>query len=88
MGHKASKIVPAAATRLFLDMPDTSYWRDQPYQQAARGVRLHYPDFIVGAVSTADFPLFRINDILDPANQRLLVLYDSATGRTTQVIRA
>lgn len=88
MGIKASKIVPVAANRLFLDMPDTSYWRDQPYQQTARGVRLHYPDFTVGAVSTVDFPLFRLNDTLDPENQRLLVLYDSATGRTTQVIRA
>ena len=86
MGAHSSKVAPI--TQLFLDMPDTHYWRGQPYPQATRGVRLHYPTFTVGAVSTADFPTFRINDTLDPTNQRLLVLYDPATERTTQVIRA
>ncbi len=54
----------------------------------ARALRNHYPGFTVGAVSTVDFPVFRINDHLDPQNRRLLVLYDAVTNRTTQIVRA
>ncbi len=86
MGSHASKIAPAA-TQLFLQMPDTTYWRDRPRSTTARALRLHYPTFTIGTVSTADFPAFRLNDHLDPQNRRLLVLYDPATARTTEIIR-
>jgi len=69
-------------------MPDTNYWQGRSRTTTTHALRLHYPGFTVGAVSTADFPIFRINDHLDPKNRRLLVLYDPATLRTTQIIRA
>ena len=87
MGSRTSKIAPATS-QLFIHMPDTSYWQDRPCTMAARALRNHYPGFTIGTVSTADFPVFRIIDHLDPKNRRLLVLYDPATFRTTQIIRA
>jgi hypothetical protein len=88
MGSKSSRIAPIAAATLANRVPDTSYWEGRPYQQTKHGLRLHYPEFIVGAVPTSDFPDFRINDCLDPTNNRFIVLYDSMTGRTTQILRA
>jgi hypothetical protein len=87
MGIHSSKIAPAT-TQLFLNMPDTTYWQGRPPTMVARALRNHYPGFTVGAVSTVDFPVFRINDHLDPQNRRLLVLYDAVTNRTTQIVRA
>ena len=86
MGSHSSKIAPAA-TQLFLQMPDTTYWRDRPSAATTRALRTYYPDFTIGAISTADFPAFRLNDHMDSQNRRLLVLYDPATTRTTEIIR-
>jgi hypothetical protein len=88
MGNRTTKISPTVGNALYLYMPDTDYWKSRPYTQATRGLRLHYPGFQVGAVSTTDFPAFLANDDPSPTNRRLLVLYEMSTGRTTKVVRA
>jgi hypothetical protein len=88
MGNRTTKISPTITNSLYRQMPDTDYWKSRPYTQATRGLRLHYPGFQVGAVSTTDFPAFLTNDDPNPTNRRLLVLYEMATGHTTKVVRA
>ena len=88
MGNHTTKIAPTLVNGLYLHMPDSDYWKNRPYPEARRGIRLHYPGFQVGAVSTEDFPAFLANDDPSPTNRRLLVLYEMSTGRTTKVVRA
>jgi hypothetical protein len=60
------------------------YWLGRPVATSRRGLQIHFPDHEVRAFTEAQLKMFRQCSI--PAPNRIVIVYDQDTRKTSEVL--